>query len=127
MLVDPRQMRTDFVYDSLWVVPLDVAALLSARTYASAGALSIEIVDPGGPKATFVLDGGPDGASCLEARDASPDLSCPRASLGAVLLGGNRWSTLAEAGEVDEHDAGALARADAMFATAPAPATLTWF
>jgi hypothetical protein len=63
----------------------------------------------------------------LEARDATPDLSCSRASLGAVLLGGNRWSTLADAGEVDEHDAGALARADAMFATAPAPATLTWF
>ena len=47
--------------------------------------------------------------------------------LGAVLLGGNRWSTLSDAGEVDEHTAGALARADAMFATAPAPATLTWF
>ena len=42
-------------------------------------------------------------------------------------LGGNSWATLAEAGEVDEHTPGAVARADAMFATAPAPATLTWF
>jgi predicted acetyltransferase len=127
MLADPRQLRTDFVYDSLWVLPLDVAALLSARTYASAGMLTIEVVEPGGPKGRFVLDGGPEGASCVEAPDATPDLTCPRAALGAALLGGNTWSTLADAGEVDEHVPRALARADAMFATAPAPATLTWF
>ena len=127
MLADPRQLRTDFVYDSLWVLPLDVAALLSSRTYSSAGTLTIEVVEPGGPKGRFVLDGGPDGASCIEAPDATPDLTCPRAALGAVLLGGNTWATLAEAGEVDEHTPGALARADAMFPTAPAPATLTWF
>jgi hypothetical protein len=47
--------------------------------------------------------------------------------LGAVLLGGNSWSTLEQAGEIDEHTAGAVARADAMFLTSPAPATLTWF
>jgi len=127
MLADPRQLRTDFVYDSLWVLPLDVAALLSARTYASAGRLTIEVVEPGGPKGRYVLDGGPDGASCLAAPDATPDLTCPHAALGAVVLGGNTWATLSEAGEVDEHLPGALARADAMFATAPAPATLTWF
>jgi predicted acetyltransferase len=127
MLADPRQLRTDFVYDSLWVLPIDVAALLSARTYASAGLLTIEVVEPGGPKGRFVLDGGPDGASCIESPDATPDLTCAYAALGAALLGGNAWATLAEAGEVDEHTPGALARADAMFTTAPAPATLTWF
>jgi predicted acetyltransferase len=127
MLADPRQLRTDFVYDSLWVLPLDVAGLLSARTYASAGTLGIEVVEPGGPKGRFVLDGGPDGASCVEAPDTTPDLTCSRAGLGATLLGGNTWSTLLAAGELDEHVVGAAARADAMFATAPAPATLTWF
>jgi len=127
MLADPRQLRTDFVYDSLWVLPLDVAALLSARTYASAGTLTIEVVEPGGPKGRFVLDGGPDGATCIEAPEQTPDVTLNRAALGAALLGGNSWATLAHAGEVDEHTTGALARADAMFVTAPAPATLTWF
>jgi hypothetical protein len=56
-----------------------------------------------------------------------PDLSCSRAALGALLLGGNSWALLAEAGEIDEHTVGAVERADAMFATAPLPATLTWF
>jgi predicted acetyltransferase len=127
MLADPRQLRTDFVYDSLWVLPLDVAALLSARTYASAGSLAIEVVEPGGPKGRFVVEGGPDGASCVEAPEATPELTCSRAGLGATLLGGNTWATLLAAGEIDEHASGVVARADAMFATAPAPATLTWF
>jgi predicted acetyltransferase len=127
MLADPRQLRTDFVYDSLWLLPLDVAALLSARTYASPGRITIEVVEPGGPKGRFVLDGGPDGASCIEAGEQSADVTLSHAGLGAVLLGGNSWATLEQAGEVDEHTTGALARADAMFLTAPAPATLTWF
>jgi hypothetical protein len=120
-------MRTDFVYDSLYVLPLDVAALLSARTYASDGALTIEVVEPGGPKGRFVLDGGPDGAHCRENPDATPELTCTPAGLGAVSLGGNSWATLLAAGEIDEHAPGAVARADAMFITTPAPATLTWF
>jgi len=127
MLADPRQLRTDFVYDSLYVLPLDVAALLSARTYASEGVLTIEVVEPGGPKGRFALDGGPGGATCREAPDATPELTCSRAGLGAVLLGGNSWATLGAAGEIDEHSGGAVARADAMFGTTPAPATLTWF
>ncbi len=127
MLTDPRQLRTDFVNDSLWLLPLDVAAMLSARTYAVDGAIAIEIVDPGGPRARFALDGGPEGATCTATETATADLACSRATLGAVVLGGNSWATLAAAGEVDEHRPGALARADAMFATAPAPATLTWF
>jgi len=127
MLADPRQMRTVFYNDSLWLLPLDVAALLSARTYASSGQLSIEVVDPDGSRSRFALDGGPDGSSCLETSASAVDLSCARSTLGALLLGGNSWATLTAAGEVDEHSTGALARADAMFATAPAPATLTWF
>jgi predicted acetyltransferase len=127
MLADPRQLRTDFVYDSLWVLPLDVAALLSARTYASPGTLTIEVVEPGGPKGRFVLDGGSDGASCIEAAEQTPDVTLSRAGLGSVLLGGNSWATLVQAGEIDEHTTGAVARADAMFVSAPAPATLTWF
>jgi predicted acetyltransferase len=127
MLADPRQLRTDFYNDSVWLMPLDVAALLSARTYATSGQLVIEVVDPGGSRSQFSVDGGPDGATCRETPSSSPDLSCSRSTLGALLLGGNSWATLTEAGDVDEHEPGALARADAMFATTPLPATLTWF
>jgi len=109
------------------VQPLDPAALLAARTYASPGELTIEVVDRDGSRSRFVLDGGPAGASCRVSSTASPEVSCSRSALGALLLGGNSWATLTEAGEVDEHRAGAVSRADAMFATAPAPATLTWF
>ena len=35
MLTDPRQYRTDGVRDFLWLRPVDTAALLAARTYAT--------------------------------------------------------------------------------------------
>jgi predicted acetyltransferase len=127
MLADPRRMRTEFYNDSLWLLPLDAAALLAARTYASGGRLTIEVVDPDDSRSRFALEGSPGGSSCRESAASSPDLTCSRSALGALLLGGNSWATLTEAGEVDEHASGAVAQADAMFATAPLPATLTWF
>ena len=127
LLADLRALQTEFLIDSVWVLPLDPAALLSARTYTAAGKLVIEVVDPDGTRACVALDGGPDGAHATEERAAVPDLSCSRATLGAVSLGGTSWATLAAAGAVDEHRAGALAQADAMFATSPAPATTSWF
>jgi hypothetical protein len=58
---------------------------------------------------------------------ASADLSLSVQAPGAVALGGARWRELADAQLIDEHSPRALARADAMFATHPAPATLSWF
>ena len=49
------------------------------------------------------------------------------AELGATYLGGNRWTTLAAAGRVQELKAGALQRAEAMFASAPSPWCPTHF
>ena len=109
------------------VALFSLAALLAARTYTAAGTLTIEVVDPGGNRSQFALDGGPEGATCRAVSSAAPDLSCTRSTLGALVLGGNSWAVLAEAGHVDEHARGAVARADGMFATAPLPATLTWF
>ncbi len=87
----------------------------------------IEVVDPDGASIRVALDGGPDGARCVEQSSATPDLTCSRATLGALSLGGSQWATHAAATAVDEHTPGALARADAMFATSPAPATISWF
>jgi predicted acetyltransferase len=127
LLADSRKLRTDFLIDSVWVLPLDVAALLAGRTYTTSGKLVIEVVDPGGSRTRVSLDGGPDGARGADQSSAVPDLSCSRATLGALSLGGSSWATLAAAGAVDEHTPGAIALADAMFATTPAPATVSWF
>jgi predicted acetyltransferase len=127
LLADSRKLRTDFLIDSVWVLPLDAAALLGARKYSTTGKLAIEVVDPDGSRELVALEGGPDGASCTSRTRSLPDLSCSRATLGSVSLGGTSWTTLAAAGAVDEHSTGAIAEADAMFATAPAPATISWF
>ena len=80
MLADPRQLRTDFVYDSLWVLPLDVAALLSAdvRVREARSRWSSRRTGAG------LLDGGP-GASCPAA--STPRPISPHAPPGAVVPG----------------------------------------
>jgi predicted acetyltransferase len=127
LLADIRKLRVDYLIDAVWVLPLDPAALLATRTYSSSGKLVIEVTDPAGARQRVALDGGPEGADCVEQSSAVPDLSCSRATLGALSLGGTAWSTLAAAGAVDEHSVGAVAQADAMFTTSPAPATISWF
>lgn len=127
LLADSRKLRTDYLIDAVWVLPLDAAALLAARTYSTSGKLVIEVVDPDGSRTSVSLDGGPEGARGAEQSSAVPDLSCSRATLGALSLGGSSWATLTAAGAVDEHTPGAIALADAMFATTPAPATISWF
>jgi predicted acetyltransferase len=66
------------------------------------------------------LVGGPAGAEC-KLLTGSPDLAIDAADLAALYLGGNRLRTLFEAGRVEELSKGAVARADAMFATDRAP------
>ena len=127
LLADVRAMRTNYLIDAVWVLPIDAAALLGARTYSASGKLVIEIVDPDGARTQIALDGSPDGARSVEQPNAAPDLSCSRATLGALSLGGTSWATFAAAGAVDENTPGSVALADAMFATAPAPATVSWF
>jgi predicted acetyltransferase len=126
MLRDGRRMRTDWVIDGLWLAPLDAGALLGARTYAVDGQLVVAVHQPDGTTATLAIDGGPDGAKC-RATDDDPDLACSTSTLGATLLGGNRWTELAAAGRVDERTPGALTRADLMFTTNPVPTMTSHF
>lgn len=129
-LRDTRQMRTTSFRDWLWLRPVDVPALLGARTFATAGALVLEVRDemrPGGDAAgRFRLEGGPDGATCGRTADPA-DLELDVATLGSISLGGLTASTLARAGSVGELRSGALATADAMFAADRAPFAFTWF
>ena len=94
-----------------------------------AGRLGLAVHDPFRPgpatQGTFTLDGGPDGATATPGGDA--DLACGVSALSAAWLGGVRCTTLARAGLVEERRAGALARADALFASEPLPYPFTWF
>jgi len=122
-LADPRRFAVTGVSDLLWLRLVDLAAALAARRYGAEGALVVEVADPFRPTQAgrYRLDAGPDGAECRRDPTAGADLALGVAELGAAFLGGVRFSTLARAGLVDERRAGALARADALFASSPMP------
>jgi len=126
LVTDSRRIRSDHVNDGLWLAPLDVPALLSARRYSTEGHLVLEVHDPDGSATTVALDGSERDAKCVPTNETA-ELVCSTATLGACILGANKWSELAEAMLVDEQSAGALARADAMFACTPAPAMVSYF
>jgi predicted acetyltransferase len=123
-LADPRRLRTAAFGDHLWVRLVDIPAALSARGYAADGRLVLEVAAPDDPVAAgrYTLESGAGGASCRPAkRGEAADLAMTLPDLGAAYLGGVAVSTLAAAGRVDEHTTGAVARADAMFASRPMP------
>jgi predicted acetyltransferase len=127
-LANARAARLADVGDGMWVRLFDVPRALEARTYSRAGSLVLDVVDDqaAGGRWRLALDGSPDGATCV-ATDRSPDLTIPVAALGSVFLGAHRLSDVALRLGVDEHRAGALAEADAMFRTAVEPWCSTFF
>ncbi|WKK26652.1 GNAT family N-acetyltransferase [Streptomyces olivoreticuli] len=121
LLPDPRAARVLTHADHLWVRPLDVPALLEARTYASSGALVLEVTDPDGlAGGRFLLDAGPDGARCAPTGRAA-DLTLSVGELGTLALGDESAVRLAALGRIDEERAGAVARADVLLRTARRP------
>jgi predicted acetyltransferase len=130
LLESARVMRAIGLDDYVWTRILDVPTSLGARRYAADGRVTFEVTDgfrpDGNAAGTFVLEGGPDGAEVRRA-DGGADLGCDVSALSAGWLGGVRWSELASAGLVTEREPGALARADAMFASFPLPYPFTWF
>jgi predicted acetyltransferase len=127
-LADPRAVRVTAERDHLWLRPLDVAACLAARRYATAGGLVVEVVDGRRPErgGRFLLDAGADGAACART-DREADVAVRMPELGSLLLGGVSWALLRDAGLVDERVDGAVARADALFRTERAPWCATDF
>ena len=83
-----------------------------------------EMRPDGAAAGRFVLDGGPDGATCART-DAAPDLVLGVAALGAISLGGvdrlRRWPG---PGGSTSRRPGALLAADRMFAADRAPYSL---
>ncbi len=121
LLTDRRAVHHVARHDGLWGRVLDPAAALAARTYLTPGEIVIEVRDETGLAAgCFRLEGGPDGATCTSTT-GDPDLTFTVEGLGAAYLGGPKLSTLAAAGLVEERRTGALARAEAMFASTIVP------
>jgi predicted acetyltransferase len=130
LLHDGRALRQTYAGDGLWLRVLDVPAALSARRYAVADRLVLDVVDDdidGFASGRFVLDGGPDGAQCSASTVDSADLRVHQRALAAAYLGGFSLHGQQIAGRVDELTPGALRRADAMFATPLAPWCATGF
>jgi predicted acetyltransferase len=118
---EPRRLRFS-VNDGLWVRVLDVVAALEARRYGTAGRIVFEVADPFRPandgRYELSVEGG---AGRCTRTDADADLSGTINVLGATYLGGSSFRQLWWAAQVEERTPGSLDRADAMFASAPAP------
>ncbi|MCF2530470.1 GNAT family N-acetyltransferase [Yinghuangia soli] len=124
---NPRAVTWDSARDFVWVRLLDVPAVLGARTYAVSGRLVLEVEDAMGYAAgRYVLEGGPEGASCART-DEPAELVLGVDALGSLSLGGGSAVRLAEAGAINELIPGAVARAEVMFRTARAPWCPDWF
>jgi predicted acetyltransferase len=145
LLADPRRFKVVDCHDFLWLRLLDVTRALAARRYAAPGRLVFEVTDvfptpgskrfllsaeqtpsTGSPAAPAPDPAFPAFAECADISSA-PDLALPIDMLGAAYLGGVSFASLAAAGRVRELAPGAIARADAMFATASAPYCVTEF
>ncbi len=123
MLADPRRLQRA-TRDGLWVRVVDVAAALQLRSYMSSGRLVLEVQDEICPwnQARFELEGSPEGATCHPS-SSSPDLALAVSHLASAYLGAVTFSTLAQAGLVEERTPGALLLADRMFAVRYQPWT----
>ena len=115
-LADPRRLRTTSINDALWARLVDIPAALSARGYGAETDLVLEVEGPMTER--YTLATGSTRGSCRSAKASEKtDVVLGLNQLGAIFLGGCRPSVLAAAGQVVERRPGALARADAAFAS----------
>lgn len=128
-LVDPRRLRSSEITDWLWLRLLDVPAALSPRRWGVAGRVVLDVADAFRPASggRFLVEADAEGAGQVTRTDAEADLALGTDDLAAMALGDVAPSTLARVGRVVEHRPGALAAADALFASPVAPHCLTMF
>ena len=123
LAAEPRRLQL-LASDGLWVRLIDVPRSLAGRAYAGDGRVVFEIDDTfrleTSGRYELVAESG--SGTCIRT-DVEPSIACSVAALGAAYLGGSTFRQLARAQQVRELEPGALARADAMFASDPSP----WF
>jgi predicted acetyltransferase len=129
LLGDARTLTITEQVDFLWLRVLDVPAALTARRYATAGEVVLEVVDDdtGGYGAgRFRLAADGDDVAC-EPTTADADLVLTQRALASIYLGGVRLHELLTARAVRETTPGALHRVGVMFSTPLAPWNATSF
>jgi predicted acetyltransferase len=130
-LADPRALGLT-MGDGLWIRLVDLPAALAARRYGAAATLVLEVRDAFCPwnagRWRFVATGEAGAAvAAIERTEEPAELIVDVADLAAAYLGAFRLSELARAGRVEELAAGALRRADALFAADHTPWCCTMF
>ena len=123
---DTRAYRVRSVDDEQWVRLIDVQTALADRTYSPAGGeITIRVSDPLFPRndGTYAVSAG--GAR----RDdgAEPDITTDIVGLSAAYLGGTSWFAIAATGRAEASDPAAIALADTLFRSTPAPFCGTFF
>ncbi len=118
LLVDRRALRVTATHDETWLRVIDARSALTARQYIGGGSVTVAVNDPLLPNnsATFAITG--DG---VEATEQRAQLHVGVEGLGAVLLGGVTWRSLAVAGLARADESAALVVADRLFAVPDAP------
>jgi predicted acetyltransferase len=116
LLAEPRRMQFR-VNDGVWVRLIDVEAALAARSYGDCEPVVLDVTDTFLPEneGRYRVGGG------VERTDAAPDLRLDVTGLGSVYLGGFSFGDLVRGSRASELNAGAAARADALFATSVEP------
>ncbi|WEO79405.1 GNAT family N-acetyltransferase [Cryobacterium sp. SO2] len=126
-LTDSRCVAASNPRDLLWLRILDVPQALQARQFAADGTLVLTVTDGLGLTAgTFALEVR-DGTARVSASAAAPDLELDIAALSSIYLGAVNPVTLAAAGTVHEHSAGAAFLAARLFAVERPAHCLTHF
>ncbi|MET1073193.1 MAG: sterol carrier protein domain-containing protein, partial [Umezawaea sp.] len=124
LFADRRVAKVTDVEDETWLRLVDVPAALAARAYGRAEPVVIQVRDRYLPENDGTYRVTPDGA---ERTTMPADLALDVDLLAATYLGDVSVSTLAAAGRVEVLGSTALARADALFATAQSPWCGTYF
>jgi len=117
LLAEPRRMRFE-VGDGIWLRLIDVAAALSARSYAGDAQVVVELTDAFLPENAGRWRLGPRGA---ERTNATAELALDVTGLASVYLGGFSFADLVRASRAAELAPGAVERADTLFRTAAHP------
>ena len=117
LLAEPRRMKFR-INDGVWVRILDVEAALTARAFTGEGSVVLDVQDTFMPDVAGRFRVRADG---VERTDADAEIALDVSSLGSVYLGGFTFRELIESFRARELVDGAVARADALFATAVEP------
>jgi predicted acetyltransferase len=125
MLADLRAFRVTGVMDRLWLRPLDIPRLISARRLGIGAPVEIEV-----DGSRFIVSS--DGCQAVASDVASsfrplPGLSMSSGGLGSVSLGGTAAVDLVAAGRIVEVIPGSAAALDTLLRTSPQPMMTTAF